>query len=107
MNDAITATQQRLDATADRAWQRMQDTRGTALFDMCRDLAYAAKDRADSYAREHAEIAPVPTESRTGRFRTGYQSAVQALDSVPGPLIAWFLPILASMQPEPDDDPIS
>lgn len=48
----VAATQRRLDETATRAWERMEDARGTALYEMCRDLAFAAKDRADAHARQ-------------------------------------------------------
>ncbi|WP_338837520.1 hypothetical protein [Gordonia polyisoprenivorans] len=49
----IAATQTLLDQAADRAWNRMIDAQGTPLHSMCRDIAFAAKDRADTYRHTH------------------------------------------------------
>lgn len=49
----VAATQEILDAAADRLWRRMQDTpQDHPLYEMYRDLAFAAKDRADQFARQ-------------------------------------------------------
>ena len=45
--------QRQFDALADAAWNRMDDARGTDMFEVMRDFAFAAKDRADQFAREH------------------------------------------------------
>lgn len=67
-NDAavIAATQTLLDQAADRAWNRMIDAQGTPLHSMCRDIAFAAKDRADTYRHTH---------------RTPINTAIEALNT--------------------------
>lgn len=50
---AAEVTLRRLDSAAARAWQRMEDTpRDHPQWEMVRDLAFAAKDRADEFARK-------------------------------------------------------
>lgn len=49
--DVEAAMLRRLDGAADRAWQRMDEARGTADFERLRAEAFAAKDRADTCAR--------------------------------------------------------
>ena len=79
--EVVTATQRHLDAAAHLAWERMDDARDTPLFDMCRDLAYSAKDRAD-----------------------GFRAGISLLGELPGPMLAPYAVKLLSVAPDPDDN---
>ncbi|MEP9417464.1 hypothetical protein ABLE92_24405 [Gordonia sp. VNQ95] len=68
--EVVAATQRRLDAAAERAWARMDSARDTDLFDMTRDLAFAAKNRADEYRHAH------PKEDGPGSAATDSEAQV-------------------------------
>ncbi|MYR07458.1 hypothetical protein GTV32_14600 [Gordonia sp. SID5947] len=58
---------ERLDLAADRAWARFEDSpRDHPNRDMLRDLAFAAKDRADEFARSGQKKPPTSRQAIGG-----------------------------------------
>lgn len=85
MTDVAANTQRLLDQAADRAWNRMVDAQGTPLYDMCRDVALAAKDRAD-------------------RFAAGVRAGTETLDQLPGPMLRRVVAALLRVTSDAEDD---
>lgn len=74
--DCATLMQRRLDAVATRAWERMEDTpRDHPMRETYRDLAFAAKDRADAYAREMT--VPSTTDSAKNQVTEGESTTLK------------------------------
>lgn len=91
MNDdpaVIAATQTLLDQAADRAWNRMIDAQGTPLHRMCRDIAFAAKDRADTYRHTHST--PINTAIEALNTAAWQAHDIDPNDPQAGHLRAWL-----------------
>lgn len=63
-HDVAAATQELLDATADRLWRRMDDNRNHPQFDEYRRRAFAAKDSADEHRRNNTPPPASPAKNQ-------------------------------------------